>query len=108
VAAAGRAGQVLVVSETDSFTAPNVPTTVARQFCVANCPVALSIMLDGNIPALTWNAEANTTYSVQYKEALGGVWQSLPAVRSMQEGFLQATDPTPALGTRFYRVQRMP
>jgi hypothetical protein len=55
---------------------------------------------------LSWPAAPGANYEVDYKDGIGGAWQTHPAGVIIVGGIASILD-TPGLAQRFYRVRQL-
>lgn len=66
---------------------------------------ATIIETNGINPSITWPAAPGKTFHVEYKNDLAdALWQNVPVPVSISNNVGSITDPSPAPGSRFYRV----
>jgi hypothetical protein len=56
---------------------------------------------------LSWRAAPGANYEVDYKDGIGGTWQTHPAGVIVNAGIASLLD-APGLAQRFYRVRQLP
>jgi hypothetical protein len=77
-------------------------------FPATNTVIAVDVSRQGNSVRLSWAAEDQAQYEVQFKSGFAGSWQVHPVSITVTDGIASTVDPLVS-GSRFYRVlQRSP
>lgn len=89
-----------------SQTATPTPRVKIQSVCLSNCPILLTATTTADGRTLIWNAQANQTYRIEFKNTLNDPsWQLLQQVTVVTEDFSEVHDNSVAT-TRFYRIVR--